>query len=481
MQQNFIDEVLRLTNEFRVQQGRKPLTLNVELNEAAQKHSESMANDDFFSHTGKSGDSVGQRATDAGYTWNRVGENIAAGQRTPADVVKGWINSPGHRANLLNPGFTDIGLGYFLLENDQGSINYNTYWTQVFGAGDSVPYEPKPTPPTKEEEPTPPPVTPDSEPSADELPAMEEPMAEDPMMDEPMMDEPAGEDPLDEAPAIEEPMAEEPAVEEPMADMPEVMEPANPMELMDPAAPMEPIKPNFPKSLHPVVRLSFEETSGRLAIDSSTAGMNNSGYLRRDAKRIEGKMGQAVGLDGVGDVVTLNNSKDINLDIHGQRTLSMWFNADDASADKKQVVYEEGGLTRGLNVYLEDGLLNVGGWNLPKGESGWDGSWLTTETGDVESGKWHHVALVLDGSDTLQNNAMTAYLDGEEIGSMDGSQLWRRAGRIGIGNVSGRTRFEDGMGQGRRSFGLAGGIDEVAIYNDALNADQVQQLAGGMG
>ena len=268
-------------------------------------------------------------------------------------------------------------------------------------------------------------------------------------------------------------------------DMTEVPKNADPTAGPDvtndkPVAPQPPVVPSFPSALEPVARLSFEETSGRLAVDSSTVGMDNSGYLRRGTKRIDGKLGRGVSLSGVGDVVTMNNSKDINLDIHGQRTLSMWFNADDAAAEKKQVLYEEGGLSRGMNVYLEDGLLNVGGWNQPSSESGWGGSWLTTEAGEVKSGSWHHVALVLDGTEELQDNALTAYLDGEEIGSMDASQLWRHAGRIGVGNISGKTRFEDGIGSGRRSFGFAGGIDEVAIYNDVLGSDQVKQLSGGV-
>lgn len=68
-----------------------------------------------------------------------MGENIAAGYSTPEAVVEGWKNSSGHRANLLNPNFTELGVGYYYLANDTGSVNYNRYWTQVFGSGDLNP------------------------------------------------------------------------------------------------------------------------------------------------------------------------------------------------------------------------------------------------------------------------------------------------------------------------------------------------------
>ncbi|RMF68803.1 MAG: CAP domain-containing protein [Cyanobacteria bacterium J069] len=129
----FIAEVLRLTNQFRQQNGVQALSYNNKLGNAAQGHSLNMANQDFFSHTGKDGSTIGQRVTAAGYQWSTTGENIAAGYTTPAAVVEGWINSPGHRANLLNPNYQEIGIGYYHLANDTGQVNYYHYWTQNFG------------------------------------------------------------------------------------------------------------------------------------------------------------------------------------------------------------------------------------------------------------------------------------------------------------------------------------------------------------
>ncbi|AFZ34162.1 SCP-like extracellular [Stanieria cyanosphaera PCC 7437] len=133
MSSELINQVLELTNAERTKAGLKPLKLNSKLVNAAQNHSKNMAEDDFFSHTGEDGSSVSDRVQDAGYQYSRVGENIAAGQKTAEQVVQGWMNSPGHRANILNSNFTEIGIGYEYLENDTGSVNYNYYWTQVFG------------------------------------------------------------------------------------------------------------------------------------------------------------------------------------------------------------------------------------------------------------------------------------------------------------------------------------------------------------
>ncbi|GAB4386837.1 MAG: hypothetical protein Kow00121_54290 [Elainellaceae cyanobacterium] len=135
----FVNRVLELTNQFRAQNGLTPLKLNSELNATAQGHSEDMAVQDYFSHTGKDGSRPWDRAKVIGYEARAMGENIAAGQTTPEAVVEGWKNSPGHRANLLNANFTELGVGYFYLQNDTGSVNYRHYWTQVFGSGDLNP------------------------------------------------------------------------------------------------------------------------------------------------------------------------------------------------------------------------------------------------------------------------------------------------------------------------------------------------------
>jgi uncharacterized protein YkwD len=118
--------VLALVNEERAAEGLAPLQRNAELDAAAAGHAADMRANGFFSHTGSDGSNVGQRASQAGYDWSRVGENIAWGYPTAAAVMDGWMNSEGHRANILNAGYTEIGLAV----DGEGS----PLWVQVFAA-----------------------------------------------------------------------------------------------------------------------------------------------------------------------------------------------------------------------------------------------------------------------------------------------------------------------------------------------------------
>lgn len=106
------------------------LTWNAALSQAAAGHSEDMVANNFFSHTGSNGSNVGDRATAAGYNWRTVGENIAAGQSSIAQVVDGWMKSDGHCANLMNAQYRDIGVACVA---GNANTSYRTYWTQNFG------------------------------------------------------------------------------------------------------------------------------------------------------------------------------------------------------------------------------------------------------------------------------------------------------------------------------------------------------------
>ncbi len=126
--------VVDLVNAERASAGCDPLQVNVKLVTAAQGHSEDMAFNDFFSHTGSNGSSPGQRVAAQGYSYSYLAENIAAGYGTAAAAVNGWMNSEGHRANILNCNLQETGVGYYYLANDTGSVNYYSYWTQVFAS-----------------------------------------------------------------------------------------------------------------------------------------------------------------------------------------------------------------------------------------------------------------------------------------------------------------------------------------------------------
>ncbi len=107
-----------------------PLGWNPQLAEAAQAHSEDMAQQGYFAHKNKQGNEVPQRAEARGYRWRHIGENISRGQTSAQEAVAGWIDSPGHCRNLMNPKFTEIGVGVSIRQSRRPAA----YWTQVFGA-----------------------------------------------------------------------------------------------------------------------------------------------------------------------------------------------------------------------------------------------------------------------------------------------------------------------------------------------------------
>ncbi|MEU6253960.1 CAP domain-containing protein [Streptomyces sp. NPDC047043] len=121
-------EVVDLTNRERARAGLRPLAADPHLTTAAQAHSADMVARAFYSHTSPEGSQPWDRAAAAGARRRSIGENIACGQRSPAEVVDGWMNSPGHRANILKADFTHIGIGF------EGGGQRGTYWTQLFGA-----------------------------------------------------------------------------------------------------------------------------------------------------------------------------------------------------------------------------------------------------------------------------------------------------------------------------------------------------------
>ncbi|MFI6146841.1 sigma-70 family RNA polymerase sigma factor [Streptomyces sp. NPDC051109] len=120
-------QVIALVNSERAAAGCGPLKEDPQLRSAAQGHSDDMAARDFFDHTNPDGADPGKRTTAAGYRWSTYGENIARGQQTAASVMDSWMKSPGHRANILNCSFKDIGVG---IHSGPGG----PWWTQNFGA-----------------------------------------------------------------------------------------------------------------------------------------------------------------------------------------------------------------------------------------------------------------------------------------------------------------------------------------------------------
>lgn len=119
---SFEREVVRLVNVERRKNGLSELEYNWQLCRVARYKSEDMRDRGYFSHTSPTYGTPYQMMRSFGITYRTAGENIAKGQTSPEAVVKGWMNSSGHRANILNPSFTEIGVGF-------ASGNY---WTQMF-------------------------------------------------------------------------------------------------------------------------------------------------------------------------------------------------------------------------------------------------------------------------------------------------------------------------------------------------------------
>ena len=120
---SYENEVIRLVNEQRAQHGLAALSANWELSRVARYKSQDMVDNRYFSHTSPTYGSPFQMMKAFGISYRTAGENIAYGQRTPQAVVTAWMNSSGHRANILNASYKQIGVGY---------VTNGHYWTQMF-------------------------------------------------------------------------------------------------------------------------------------------------------------------------------------------------------------------------------------------------------------------------------------------------------------------------------------------------------------
>lgn len=120
---NYEQKVVELTNQERTERGLSPLKISTELSKVAREKSRDMAENNYFSHNSPTYGSPFDMMKQFGITYKTAGENIARGQSTPQEVVNGWMNSEGHRENILNSSFTHIGVGY---------VENGNYWTQQF-------------------------------------------------------------------------------------------------------------------------------------------------------------------------------------------------------------------------------------------------------------------------------------------------------------------------------------------------------------
>jgi uncharacterized protein YkwD len=126
------EEMLTRVNAVRKKAGLNALRLNSMLGKAAQGHAEDMLARGYFSHESPSGTTVRERSRKAGYDWTAIGENIAFGQTSVDEVMETWMDSPGHRKNILSRNFTELGIGLALGKGPDGT--YQVLWVQNFGS-----------------------------------------------------------------------------------------------------------------------------------------------------------------------------------------------------------------------------------------------------------------------------------------------------------------------------------------------------------
>ncbi|KAE8960145.1 hypothetical protein PR003_g31494 [Phytophthora rubi] len=201
---DYFASMLARVNKERAANGISALCTNKKLQAAAQRHSNDMAKNNYMAHDGADGSTMSQRVTQAGYEWEGVAENVAVGQEDVDSVMNEWMQSQGHRENILSADYTMFGTAYAYNKD----TTYGYYWTQDFGSGptescdggnSTTPATPA-VPATKGPVVTPAPTVPATE--APVTPAPTTPATETPVTPAPTTPSPAAEIPATKGPVV---------------------------------------------------------------------------------------------------------------------------------------------------------------------------------------------------------------------------------------------------------------------------------------
>ena len=212
------------------------------------------------------------------------------------------------------------------------------------------------------------------------------------------------------------------------------------------------------------------------AKDSAKKGLN--GNFAGKPKSVDGIVGKALDFNGEDDGIKIPDSADINTGgPYTDRTIAAFFNCNNVGIDdRKQVIFEEGGRTRGLVLYVFDGEVYVGGWN--RAEYNWNGEWLSAE---VQSKRWYHVGLVIrNASGKVEKDKFEMWLDGKLVEKADGGQLHAHGDDNGIGFTNQNAVYHDEGGSGTNIDWFDGLIDEVVVYGSAFDAGDFSKAAQGL-
>ena len=209
------------------------------------------------------------------------------------------------------------------------------------------------------------------------------------------------------------------------------------------------------------------ESGGTTAND--VLGSNDATYVGSPELGSPGIINRAntsVSLDGVDDRIDIANSPEINQGgPYLTKSVELWFNADDVSS--RQVLLEQGSVSRGLNIFVGGGKIRAGAYNTADqgGNTPWGPVWLAAP---IDAGTDYHVVLVLDAP----NGELRLFLNGVLVDSAGGVGELNNHGKSAIGGQRGWARYHTGAQKGDRNY-FAGRIDEVAVYADALDAGTI--------
>ena len=216
----------------------------------------------------------------------------------------------------------------------------------------------------------------------------------------------------------------------------------------------------------------FENVGGDVPDDSANS---NTANLVGSPQVVDGLKGKALQFDGVDDGVHIPDAATVNLSTHQNRTVIAIFLCADVTKSEKQVVYDEGGTTRGLTIYIHEGLVYAGGWNLSDYTPEWTGTFLSAP---ISSNAWYAVAMVLrDGGAGQEDDKFEMWMDGELIAKGPGAELRSRSNDNGIGYANSQTKLHDGDVTGGGNY-FEGMIDEIWMINAALTEIELGGFAG---
>lgn len=219
--------------------------------------------------------------------------------------------------------------------------------------------------------------------------------------------------------------------------------------------------------LNPDAYWNFDDGTAR---DSSNRRIH--GTLIGKPTSVDGFSGKALKFVG-GQGIKIPDSRWINTrGPFSNRTVGALFYCNNVNQAQKQVIFEAGGITKGLAIYVYNSRIYVGAWNVPT--INWNGAYLFT---GIKSKRWYYVALVIrNARNKVESNKFEMWLEGELIGKAKGAYLQAHGQDIGIAHVSQHTKYHDGSGRGRDVDWFEGLIDEIVIYNRALNEANLTRL-----